>query len=196
MNNKSQITLLVNGRKMYTRNVGAHKKYGFAVVNAFNPTRILACSTDGKFDARLTARGEDYFGVVCPVTWTDNRHAVAEMIMTADDLNIATTKMQEWIANATDKGRHGAADSLTHDLGVVMDLWGDAIEAGNTVDAPEVEEVVEAPKAKKAKKAKVSTETPEKMMQRFAGQCREMIRKIGYAEAMTLMRMNENAAAE
>jgi len=200
MNNKSQITLLVNGTKMYTRNVAAHKKYGYALVDALHPTRILSCSTSGRFDAILA-------GVVCTVTWTGPRHATAELHLTADQLDAAITHLNGRIANARSKSNNPLADSLAHDLKIVMDLRDNAIAATDADKAEEIETVKitrkpnepvkytaedaegmpakKTPKAKKAKK--VSTETEEKMMQRFAGQCREMIRKIGYDRVELLM---------
>ena len=185
MDNKASIELWINGIRVYTRKVMAHKKYTHAMVSRANPVRISNCSSTGKFEDCLMRTGR-----VLPVQWTDARTATVWVTASKAECDEAIDYCEKAIVVAHGVGNVGAVADYQGYINTWRKVRAEAeIEVDGAGVAPEVEE---APTAKRTKKAMVSTETPEKMMQRFAGQCREMIRKIGYEKAMDLIRYAED----
>lgn len=153
MNNKSQIALFINGRKVYTRNVMPSKKYTHALINDRMPTSILSCSSNGTFDKSALTHRAYYAPTVVPVTWTGARTAEIKLLMTANDLGDAISDAENW-AEEYELRNPGYESPNKKQIALLEELREEAIEAE---------------------------------VQRFAGQCREMIRKIGYLQVMELM---------
>jgi hypothetical protein len=208
MNNKANIELWINGIRVYTRKVMPHKKYTHALINRDNPTRILACSSTGKFEPALLHAGR-----VLPVQWCvdDSRVAHVWITLSEAECDLAIDYCERMIEAARKVDNFGAMADYQGDIDTMRKVRTEAafmVAVPEGLDPIEVEDPIvlkgghgtvrdsegkNVVKVKKAKKAKVSTETEEKMMQRFLGQCREMLRKAGADKVEWLM---QRAAAD
>lgn len=203
MNNKASIELWINGIRVYTRKVMPHKKYSHALVDRQNPTRILACSSNGKFDKSMMG-----YGRVLPIQWTDERIAYVGIALNEAECD-TVIKFCEYMVEEMRKvdnfGRLAGYQGDIHTMRKVRTEAAFMVAIPEGLDPIEVEDPIvlkgghgtvrdsEGKNVIKVKKAKVSTETEEKMMQRFLGQCREMLRKAGAEKVEWLM---QKAASE